>query len=78
MKFNYLTSKEDVPSFLLKISYRINVHCATVHFNGKNPSTVFVFVHELVLISFDSQTLMFNRNSSFTNCFDQALLTSDL
>lgn len=76
MKFNYLTSEEDVTNFLLKTSCRINVRCATVHFNGKNPSTV--FVRGLVLISFDSQTLMFYRNFSFTNCFDQALLIADL
>lgn len=76
MQFNYLTSEEDVTNFLLKTSCRINVRCATVHFNGKNPSTV--FVRGLVLISFDSQTLMFYRNFSFTSCFDQALLIADL
>lgn len=76
MQFNYLTSEEDVTNFLLKTSCRINVRCATVHFNGKNPSTV--FVRGLVLISFDSQTLMFCKAEVSINCFDQALLIADL
>lgn len=76
MQFNYLTSEEDVTNFLLKTSRRINVRCATVHFNGKNPSTV--FVRGLVLISFDSQTLMFCKAEVSINCFDQALLIADL